>query len=229
MYIYGKSFRCKGSVKLRDYKIRPLPWTETWLMLRFKFMLHGALRIGDIWWNFFFFMWTIFKVFIEVVSILLLFYVSVFCPWSMWDLNSPTRDQTHTPCMGRCSRNHWTAREVPSQPFLILSFLIYKMGTCRVPCSEGPCEGEESRCVTVLCTQWALNPWESSVSLLLLLFQGWAFVTIQIAGGQCREIKVCFCFLFFPLGIIRFASSRSSEASGRRETRAELIKELELQ
>ena len=97
--------------------------------------------------------WTIFKGFIEFVRILLLFYVFLSWPQGLWDLNSPTRDQTHTPCMGRCSRNHWTAREVPSQPFLILSFLIYKMGTCRVPCSEGPCEGEESRCVTVLCTQ----------------------------------------------------------------------------
>ena len=31
----------------------------------------------------------------------------------MWDLNSPTRDQTHTPCIGRQSLNHWTTREVP--------------------------------------------------------------------------------------------------------------------
>ena len=33
--------------------------------------------------------------------------------WSrgMWDLSSPTRDQTRTPCIGRCSLNHWTARE----------------------------------------------------------------------------------------------------------------------
>ena len=48
MYIYGKSFRCKGSVKLRDCKIRPLPSAEMWLILRVKFMLHGALHIGDI-------------------------------------------------------------------------------------------------------------------------------------------------------------------------------------
>ena len=30
----------------------------------------------------------------------------------MWDLSSLTRDQTHTPCIGRQSLNHWTAREV---------------------------------------------------------------------------------------------------------------------
>ena len=37
-------------------------------------------------------MWTIFKVFIEFVTILLLFYVLVFWPRGTWDLSSPTRD-----------------------------------------------------------------------------------------------------------------------------------------
>ena len=31
----------------------------------------------------------------------------------MWDISSPTRDQTRTPCIGRRSLNHWTAREIP--------------------------------------------------------------------------------------------------------------------
>ena len=62
---------------------------------------------------FFFLMWTIFKVFIEFVTILPLFYVLVFWPRGMWDLSSLTRDRTHTPCTGRWSLNHWTAREVP--------------------------------------------------------------------------------------------------------------------
>ena len=61
---------------------------------------------------FFFLMWTIFKVFIEFVTILLLFYVLVFWPQGMWDLSSPARDRTRTPCTGRRSLNHWTAREV---------------------------------------------------------------------------------------------------------------------
>ena len=62
-----------------------------------------------IWWDFrysivlrfflkdFFLMWTIFKGFIEFVTILLLFYVLVFWPRGTWDLSSPTRDQTLTP------------------------------------------------------------------------------------------------------------------------------------
>ena len=31
----------------------------------------------------------------------------------MWDLSSPTRDQTHAPCIEVWSLNHWTTREVP--------------------------------------------------------------------------------------------------------------------
>ena len=53
------------------------------------------------------------KVFIEFVTILLLFYVLVFRPRGMWDLSSLTRDRTRTPCIGRQSLNHWTTREVP--------------------------------------------------------------------------------------------------------------------
>ena len=66
----------------------------------------------------FFLMWTIFKVFIEFVTILLLLYVLVFWPRGMWDLSSPTRDRTRTSCIGRRSLNHWTAREVPENSFV---------------------------------------------------------------------------------------------------------------
>ena len=45
----------------------------------------------------FFFMWTIFIVCIEFVTILLLFYVLVFWPWSKWDLSFLTRNQTQPP------------------------------------------------------------------------------------------------------------------------------------
>ena len=41
-------------------------------------------------------MWTIFKVFIELVTTLLLVYVLVFWLRGLWDLSSPNRDQTHT-------------------------------------------------------------------------------------------------------------------------------------
>ena len=35
----------------------------------------------------------------------------------MWNLNSLTRDQTHTSCIGKCRVNHWTTREVPDLRF----------------------------------------------------------------------------------------------------------------
>ena len=44
----------------------------------------------------------------------------LFWPQCIWDLSSQTRDQTHTPCTGRRSLNHWTIWEVPMQPFLIV-------------------------------------------------------------------------------------------------------------
>ena len=49
--------------------------------------------------RFFFSTWTIFEVFIEFVTILLLFHVLFF--W--WDLSSLTRDWTLTPCTWRWS------------------------------------------------------------------------------------------------------------------------------
>ena len=72
-----------------------------------------------------FLMWTIFKVFIEFVTLLLLFYVLVFWPWGMRDPSSPTRDRTCTPCTGRWSLNHWTARKSP-----ILHFSVHLYYYC---------------------------------------------------------------------------------------------------
>ena len=40
----------------------------------------------------------------------------------MWDLSSPTRDGARTPCIGRWSLDHWTARVVPRQWFLNFIF-----------------------------------------------------------------------------------------------------------
>ena len=47
----------------------------------------------------FFLMWTILKVFIEFMTILLLFYVLFFWPQGMWDLSSSTGDQTALPAL----------------------------------------------------------------------------------------------------------------------------------
>ena len=71
--------------------------TVTWSM--YVVICCGSNRklIPSFWLLLFFFlrfflMWTIFKVFIEFVTILLLFYVLVFWPRGMWDLSSPTKE-----------------------------------------------------------------------------------------------------------------------------------------
>ena len=64
-------------------------------------------------------MWTIFKVFIEFVTILFLFGLVAKNPNIKQSLKglqgsiSLTRGQTCTPCIGRWSLNHRSSREVP--------------------------------------------------------------------------------------------------------------------
>ena len=84
-------------------------WPRTCLLKRWKLrisllMVHiqnlavtGTSSYSGAVSKFFFLMWTIFQLFIEFVTILLLFYVLVFWPQGMWDFNSPTRNRTHTP------------------------------------------------------------------------------------------------------------------------------------
>ena len=57
-------------------------------------------------------MWTILKVFIEFVTVLLLSYVLVFWPQGIWDLNSLTTDHICTSYI-QGGLNHCTMREVP--------------------------------------------------------------------------------------------------------------------
>ena len=63
-------------------------------------------------------MWTIFKGFVEFVTIWLLFHFWGFFFLVARYLSSPTRDQNPTPCIGRPNLNHWTTREVPVWCFL---------------------------------------------------------------------------------------------------------------
>ena len=118
----------KGSVSRQMDRCRPTSL--------FYFCINNTLLYFDIsFLSFFFFLtWTIFKVFVEFVTILLLFYVLVFWPLGMWDLSSPARDWTRITCTGRQSLNHWTAREVPTLTFLcqwkylIVSFVtVYEL------------------------------------------------------------------------------------------------------
>ena len=46
---------------------------------------------------------------------------------SMWDLNSPTRDQTRVPCIARWILNHWTTREVPGYILMLILISVPKL------------------------------------------------------------------------------------------------------
>ena len=70
----------------------------------------------------FFFNGDNFKVFIEFVTMLFLFYVFVSWPQGMWDLCSLMRDQFDTPCNRMRSLNHWTTRK--SQALVLFFFLM---------------------------------------------------------------------------------------------------------
>ena len=43
----------------------------------------------------------------------------------MWDLSSPTRDQTHGPYIGSLEVNHWSTREVSLQGQILSSFDVW--------------------------------------------------------------------------------------------------------
>ena len=106
------------------------------------YLLHiNYLLISILFFNFFkkiFLMWTILKVFIEFVTILLLFYVLVVWLCSMWDLSSLTRDWTCTPCIGMQSPNHWTTREAPTNLNFRrhLCFAFFSLGAGTAFCAK---------------------------------------------------------------------------------------------
>ena len=100
-------------------------------------------------------MWIICKIFIEFVTVLLLFYVLVFWPQGMWDLSSPIRDRTRTPCIERQSFNHWTAREVPKNKYLklvetALKSLLPFLSTCLCEISFSTMSVMKTKCINYL-------------------------------------------------------------------------------
>ena len=78
----------------------------------------------------FFFMQAIFlKSSLNLLQYCTCFMFSVFGPWGKWDVSSPTRDQTHTPCIGRWSLNHWITRQVPGAILQQSTFLSFEERT----------------------------------------------------------------------------------------------------
>ena len=82
-----------------------LPWSSTMvsLFLFFFLKIYTFFDLG----HFKSLYWTCY-------SIASVVYDLGFWPWGMWNLRSPTRDQTLTSCIGRWSLHHWTTREAPT-------------------------------------------------------------------------------------------------------------------
>ena len=98
--------RCRTVLKLHFSRAVPQSYLGCWLP-------GYSPQCGSSKTLFFFLMWTIFKVCIEFVTILLLFYVFIFWPQDTWDLSSPTRYQTCTPSIRRQSLNYGNLRKAP--------------------------------------------------------------------------------------------------------------------
>ena len=122
---------------LKSFKISSLSFLQFWrnftMMCCTAFISYVSIQWVLSSWGFFFFLrfffghGSFFKIFIEFVTILLLFYVLVFRPQDMWGLSSPTRGQTHTSSPGRQSLNHQTTREISSSLLLQITPLCSKL------------------------------------------------------------------------------------------------------
>ena len=99
-------------IYLKNQSLMTFPCTFWFCLWSFPVQCIKCSQIYQSCFLRFFLRWTNFKVFIEFVTILLLFYVLVFWPQAMWDLSSLTRDWTRGPCIWRWSLNHWTTGEV---------------------------------------------------------------------------------------------------------------------
>ena len=70
-------------------------------------------------------MWTIFKVFIEFVTILLPLYVLVFWPRGMWYPTSPARDRTCTPLHWKAKSQQLDCQGIPNIAFFIIYIVSF--------------------------------------------------------------------------------------------------------
>ena len=104
----GYPLQYSGLENSMDCIVHGVAKSRTWPRdFHFSFQIKITVKClshsGHFYFSRFFLMWIIFKVFIEFVTILFLFYVLVFQPQNMWDLSYLIRDRTGTPCIGRQS------------------------------------------------------------------------------------------------------------------------------
>ena len=97
------------------------------------------------------------KAFLPFFFFLILFiYLFMVIPCGMWNLNSPTRDQTRTTHIGRWSLNHCTTGEIHRGPSFDVTFRM------TAECGAGMTQGQIILGVT--------EPWSMLFMSLHLLF-----------------------------------------------------------
>ena len=94
----------------------------------------------------------------------------MFWPWGMWDCSFPTRLQTHSPCIGRSSLNHWTLRIFKLcifKPWDLLHpwwfFFFFFFNSCSfIHClKSGLCTSDGHLCsFSAFCFQFLLRGWK---------------------------------------------------------------------
>ena len=76
---------------------------------------YSAIKRNEVFFffkDFFFWCGPVLKSLLNFLQYCFSFMFLVFWRRGVWDLSSPTRDRTRTPCIGRWSLHHWAAREV---------------------------------------------------------------------------------------------------------------------
>ena len=128
----------------------------------------------------------IFKVFIEFVTIFLLFYVLVFWLWGMWNPSSPTRDWTWNPHMGRLLDH----QKVPKRTFFIWTCqhrasLVYSFFLIHLPGKAGLFPRPffifffKSNLAWRILTTWMWG-WTDPANLLMLGV--WLNIALELSG-----------------------------------------------
>ena len=119
---FGRAWQCVVQIPLLSgIFLSPEMLTVAFYSFVYRHIIGFVLVSLCVW--FFFLVWTIFKVFLEFVTIFLLFFMFwVFGHKACQDLSSPTRVQTCVACIGRQSLNQWTTREVPKHMIVAFYF-----------------------------------------------------------------------------------------------------------
>ena len=123
-----------------------------------------------------FLMWTIFKIFIEFVTILL-----PFLCLSLRDLSSPARHQACTPCIRRWSSDHWTVREgtfiTYCQNYYKILFFFQSLCSASnlIFCTHSEIRSERRKWIGLKWKNWDLWPSQNTKVKLM---------TEKVNGGQ---------------------------------------------